>query len=111
MDAPKSAIKSERIAARIAALQGKLDEIKDKERQQVKAAAGKELQKAAKRSGLLALVRSGALTTERLEAEFRAVAERSRGSTREPEPVPHQESAAESTPPEEGEHKRWFGKR
>lgn len=110
MDAQKSVNRSEKLAARITALQEKLDEIKDRERQQLKAAAGKELQRAAKRSGLLALVRAGKLTTDQLEAEFRLLTEKAKRPTQDASPQPVAEESPVITEAQQPEKKTWFGR-
>lgn len=108
MDAQKTMTKQERIASKIAALQQQLDEIKTKERKQVKADARKEVERVLKRSGLLALVRSGKVSAEQLEAEFRSLADRTRGTEPNPATQPqHEEEHPASSAPEEKKKGFW----
>ena len=100
--------KSQKIAARIAALKAELGEVRAAEIAAAREAARREIHRAIQASGLLAVVAAGGLSPEALANEFRAAAERLKTPAPTVEKAP---SAGEEAPPPAVEKRGWFGGR
>lgn len=96
--------KSEKLAARIAAMKSELTAAKAAEKEAAGEAARREIDRAVRASGLLGLVTSGVLSSEAIAREFCQVVERHK-------------TAAPATPndatvaPEATDKRGWFGVR